>query len=74
MDLRQCLENLKHDINNGGIEDDSFPTVCYVTMANAARRLLETSKPDQQEADNAREYLSLCRKAGSDSLRYAAEA
>lgn len=74
MDLRQCLKNLKHDINNGGIEDDSFPIVCYVTMANSAHRILRSSAPDQQEANDAREYLSLCCRAGSDSLKYVAEA
>ncbi len=42
MDLKQCLENLKHDVNDGGIEDDTFATLCYVTMANEARRILSS--------------------------------
>ena len=73
MNLRQCLSNLKHDLDNGGIKDDTFATVCYMTMANKARRLLENDTLDQQTRDNANEYLSMCSRAGSDSLRYIAE-
>jgi|GEM_PF-2741096 len=69
MDLGQCLENLKHDISNGGLEDDTFAMNCYITMANKALRLLGSDVSDQREADHAREYLALCGNSGSDSLR-----
>ena len=74
MNLTQCLENLKHDIRNGGIEEDSFAAVCYITMANEASRLLKSGVADQRETDRATEYLALCRRSGSDSLRYVVEA
>ena len=73
MDLRQCLDNLKRDLDNGGIKDDTFATVCYMTMANEARRLLKGDALDQQTRDDANEYLSMCSSSGSDSLRYVAE-
>lgn len=69
MDLGQCLENLKYDVSNGGLEDDTFAMICYITMANKARRLLRSNTSDQREADYAREYLALCCNSGSDSLR-----
>ena len=69
MDLRQCLNNLKNDLGNGGIQDDTFPVVCYMTMANKAHRLLKESALDQQTRSNADEYLSMCRRSGSDSLK-----
>ncbi len=72
MDLRQCLDNLKHDLGNGGIKDDTFPVVCYVTMANKAKRLLKSDTLDQQARNDASEFLSVCSKSGSDSLRYIA--
>ena len=73
MDLKQCLENLKHDVNDGGIEDDTFATLCYVTMANEARRILSNGSSTQEVAD-AKEYLTICCSSDSDSLRYIAEA
>ena len=69
MDLRLCLENLKHDVNNGGLEDDTFAMVCYITMANEARRVLESKTLDQQTAEEATEYLAICCNSGSDALR-----
>ncbi len=74
MNLTRCLENLKHDVSNGGIDEDSFAVVCYITMANAASRLLKSGAADQRETDCATEYLALCRRSGSDSLRYVVEA
>lgn len=71
MDLKQCMDNLKRDVDNGGVEDDSFATNCYVTMANEARRILDSGLSDQKAAD-ARAYLSICCSSGSDSLRYIA--
>ena len=73
MNLGQCLENLRHDISNGGLEDDTFAMNCYITMANEARRLLGSDVPDQREADYAREYLALCGNSGSASLRCVVE-
>jgi hypothetical protein len=72
MTLSQCLKELKHDINNGGLEDDTFAMNCYVTMANKARRLLENGTSDKQAADVAREYLAVCFDSSSDTLRYIA--
>ena len=74
MNLRQCLDNLKHDVNNGGVEDDTFAMICYVTMANKARRILENGNLDQQTMADAREYLALCCSSDSSSLRCIAEA
>ena len=71
MDLKQCMENLKQDVNNGGIEDDSFAVNFYITMANEARRILNSGSSDQKVAD-ARAYLSICCSSGGDSLRYIA--
>ena len=73
MILRQCLENLKSDINNGGLEDDTFAMVCYITMANEARRLLKNDVLDQQKTEDAKEYLALCCRSGNDSLICVAE-
>jgi len=73
MDLGQCLENLKYDVSNGGLEDDTFPMICYITMANEARRLLGSDVSDQREANYAREYLALCGNSGSASLRCVVE-
>ncbi len=72
MNLRQCLSNMKSDMSNGGIRDDTFPVVCYMTMANKARQLLKEDTLDQQTRNNANEYLSMCRRSGSDSLKYVA--
>ena len=69
MDLKQCLENLKHDINNGGLEEDTFAIICYITKAKEAIRMLRSDTLDQRDASCAREYLALCRNSGSDSLR-----
>ena len=71
MDLKQCMENLKQDVNNGGIVDDSIAANFYITMANEARRILNSGLSDQKAAD-ARAYLSICCSSGSDSLRYIA--
>ena len=73
MDLRRCLENLKHDINNGGLEDDTFAMICYVTMANEAHRIIKEDTSHQQMLDNAKEYLALCSSSESASLRCVAE-
>ena len=73
MILRKCLENLKSDINNGGLEDDTFAMICYITMANEARRLLKNDMSDQQKTEDAKEYLTLCCRSGTDSLRFVAE-
>ena len=72
MDLKQCMENLKHDVDNGGVDDNSFAMNCYVTMANEARRILGNGSSAQKAAD-AKEYLTTCSNCGSDSLRYVAE-
>jgi hypothetical protein len=69
MTLGQCLENLKHDVSNGGLEDDTFGMICYIAMANEAQRLLRSGALDQPALDDAREYLTLCRNSGSDGLR-----
>lgn len=73
MNLKQCLENLKYDTGNGGVEEDSFAMICYITMANKARRLLRDSALDQRAMDDAKEYLALCCRSDSDSLRCVAE-
>ena len=73
MNLSQCLEDLKYDIRNDGIADDTFAMICYMTMANKARRLLRSSASNQQEVNVAREYLTMCRNSGSDGLRCVAE-
>ena len=72
MKLKQCLENLKRDINDGVIEDDTFATICYITMANEARRLLASELVNQQAANDAREYLATCCGSGNDTLRFVA--
>ena len=69
MNIKQCLENLRYDIGNGGIKEDTFAVTCYITMANKAHRLLENGATDQQEANYAKEYLALCRNSGSDVLK-----
>ncbi len=73
MDLRQCLENLKHDVDNGGLVDDTFPVTCYITMAHEARRLLKNGELDQKAAADAKEYLTVCCESGSDGLKCVAE-
>ena len=73
MDLKQCLKNLKHDVNNGGLTEDTSPAIWYIGGANEARRLLSNGTSDQQAAEDAKEYLALCCSSGSDSLRCAAE-
>ncbi len=73
MDLRQCLENLKYDIGNGGVDDDTFATTCYITMANKAHRLLESGASDQRTANDAKEYLTLCCSSESAGLRCVAK-
>ena len=73
MDLKQCLKNLKHDVNNGGLTEDTSAVIWYIGMANNARRLLKSRTSDQQTAEDAKEYLTLCCSSGSDSLRCAAE-
>jgi hypothetical protein len=67
------LENLKYDVSNGGLEDDTFAMNCYITMAKKARRLLRSGTPDQQAAENAKEFLALCCEHGSGGLRCTAE-
>ena len=71
MDLRQCLDNLQHDVNNGGLEDDSFAMNCYITMANEAHRILSTTSAQQDKVE-AQEYLEMCRNFGTASLKYVA--
>jgi hypothetical protein len=73
MDLEQGLANLRNDISNSGVEDDTFATICYITIANQAIRLLESRPPDQRDADTANEFLMLCSRSGNDSLRYLVE-
>jgi len=72
MDLRQYLENLKYDLGNGGLEEDSFAVVCYITMVNKAHRMLSSNTLDKQAIDDAKKYLTLCHESGCDSLRYVA--
>ena len=72
MDLKHCLSNLKRDLDNGGISDDTFATTCYVTMANKAHQVLKSDESDRLTRADASEYLSMCRQSGSDSLRYIA--
>ena len=72
MDLKKCLDNLRHDLNNGGVEDDSFAMNCYVTIANEAHRLIECDTSDERTRKVANEYLAMCRSSGSDILRYVA--
>lgn len=73
MDLKQCIENLKYDINNSGVEDDTFPMICYITMAHRAHRILRAGKASQEDMNQAREFLSLCKYSQSDSLKLIAE-
>lgn len=73
MDLKKCLGNLKHDLNNGGIDDDSFAMVCYMTMAKKAHKLLGDTEPDKLEQDNAKEYLTMCRNSGYAGLKLVAD-
>ena len=71
MDLKQCLNNLKYDLGNGGIRDETFAMNCYVTMANKAHRLLKSDTSDQEAQALAEEYLSLCANSGNDALEHA---
>ncbi len=73
MNLEQCMKNLSHDVGNGGVEEDTFSAICYITMANKARCLLKSNVSDPQAADRARKYLALCCRSGVDSLRCAVE-
>ena len=73
MHLKQCLVNLKHDVGNGGVEEDTFAAICYVTTANKARKLLANNTLSQQSMEDAREFLTVCLNSGSDTLRYIAE-
>lgn len=68
MDLRKCMENLRYDMANGGLEEDSFAMNCYITMAIRACRILKNGA-SQEEMDDAREYLALCISSGIDSLK-----
>lgn len=67
MNLSKCMENLKADLGNGGIAEDSFAAICYVTMANTACRMLNNGST-QKEIDDAKAYISLCHTSGVDSL------
>ena len=67
MDLGKCLENLRVDLNNGGVVEDSFAAICYVTMANTACRIL-TNGATQKEINKAKEYITLCHTSGVGSL------
>ena len=68
MDLGQYLENLRCDIACGGVEDDSFAAICYITAANEAHRTLSGDVSDEQALDDARQYLALCGDSGCDGL------
>jgi len=67
MNLSKCMENLKADIGNGGIVEDSFAAICYVTMANTACRMMKNASTQKEIAD-AKAYISLCHTSGVDSL------
>ena len=67
MDIGKCLENLKYDLNNGGVVEDSFAAICYVTMANTACRILEKGAT-QKDIDEAKAYIDLCHSSGVGSL------
>ena len=69
MDLKKCLDNLKYDLSNGGIQDETFAMNCYVTMANKACKLLKNGASDEQMRATAGEYLATCSDSGSDTLR-----
>ncbi len=73
MDLRQCLDNLRHDLSNGGVKEDTFAMICYVTMANKAHQLLKNNASSQKARDDAGEYLAVCSSSGSNILRCIAE-
>lgn len=68
MNIRVCLENLKYDLSNGGIEEDSFAMNCYITMAHEACRILK-SAASRRDIDDAKEYIALCKDSGIGSLR-----
>ena len=72
MNPEKCMENLRHDVNNGGIEEDSFSVICYIAMANKAIRSLRDKVEDGTEAKFATDFLALCRESGSDALKYIA--
>jgi hypothetical protein len=67
MDIGKCLENLKADLSNGGVVEDTFAAICYVTMANTACRILAEGAT-QKEFNKAREYIALCNTSGVGSL------
>lgn len=69
MDLKVCLENLKSDLSNGGVEEDSFAMNCYVIMANEAVRIVKNGGPIEM-LDIASEYIALCRNSGIGSLQF----
>ena len=73
MNIRKCKENLLDDIYNNDLEDDTFAMTCYITMSKEARQLLGNGTSDQQMVEDAKEYLDLCYRSETDSLRYAVE-
>jgi len=65
MNAKLLTKNLKDDIGNGGVKDDTHAANCYIIAATAARRILnddaESGFVDDEEAShNAKEYLVLC--------------
>ena len=73
MNLEQGLVNLEEDISNGGVIDDTFAAICYITIANKAIRLLGCRPLDQRDADTANKFLMLCSRSGIDSLKFVVE-
>lgn len=69
MDMKQVLENLLSDIDDGGVEDDTFAAACYITMASQAHRVLQDNADDAEASG----YLSLCADSGCAGLAYVAQ-
>jgi len=65
--MRKIMDNLEHDIANGGVEAQSLAANCYVTMARKAQRALKDGTDKLAE-----DYIDLCVRSGCEGLAYAA--
>lgn len=68
MDLAKGIDNLRSDLDNGGIKEDSSAIIMYIALANQAKKVLKFSPGDA----TAEEFLNLCQESGSPSLKLVA--
>lgn len=66
MNLGKYIENLKNDLENGGVADDSVAVLCYITAANRAKEVIQAGGPEKETAQS---FLDLCMQSGCEGLR-----